>query len=130
MSNSHRKKILLIEDEKTLCFAFKKMLPTNRFIFLEANNGEEGLHIALQEFPDLIFLDLLMPVMDGETMLKLLRADSWGKDVPVIILSNLYPTDKTVLIDVATQHSLRYLIKSDLTILSILKEIDAVLATN
>ncbi len=128
MINVHRKKILLIEDEKNLCFAISKILPTNRFIFLEAHNGEEGLVIALREFPDLILLDLLMPIMDGTMMLKLLRADSWGKDVPVIILTNLNPTDEMVLKDVITHKPLQYLIKSDLTMQNLLTEIDTVLS--
>lgn len=128
LANSELKKILLVEDEETLRYAIGEMLRTNHFIYLEAKNGEEGLAIALRECPDLVLLDLLMPVMDGMTMLKLLRADSWGKDVPVIVLTNFNPKDHEVLMDVVTQEPLHYLIKSDLAIQDVIKEINKVFA--
>lgn len=125
-SNNGQKKILVVEDEETLRYAIGEMLRTNHYIYLEAKNGEEGLGIALRECPDLILLDLLMPVMDGITMLKLLRADSWGKGVPVIVLTNFNPKDDEVLMDVVSHESLHYLIKSDLAIQDVFKEINKV----
>lgn len=83
-----QKKILIIEDEADLRELFKTQLG-DKFVFLEAKDGEEGLKTALAEKPDLILLDLMMPKMDGMTMLRKLRQDSWGKDVKVLILTNL-----------------------------------------
>lgn len=82
-------KILIVEDEAVLRSALRDKLTSNNLIVLEAEDGEEGLKLALSEHPDLILLDLLMPKMDGISMLKRLRQDKWGKGVKVIILTNL-----------------------------------------
>src|SRR3990167_7656173 len=56
----------------------------------QPRNGEEGLALALKEQPDVILLDIIMPVMDGFSMLKKLRASrDYGAKAPVIVLSNL-----------------------------------------
>lgn len=64
------------------------------FIVLLATDGEEGVKIALEEHPDLVILDLLMPKVDGIEVLKQIRAEEWGKEVPVLVLSNIGDTDK------------------------------------
>ena len=64
------------------------------FQVLKAEDGKEALALTLQEHPDLILLDLLMPVMDGVSMLKALREDAWGKTAHVIVLTNLGETEK------------------------------------
>lgn len=84
-----KKKILIIEDELSLMMALHEKFKTEGFEVIEAKNGEEGLKMATKKTPDLILLDLIMPVMDGITMLKKLRLTEEGKDLPVIILTNL-----------------------------------------
>jgi len=104
-------RILVIEDEKALSDMLGKKLITSGFDVELAENGAEGLEKALELHPDLILLDIVMPVMDGLTMLAKLRADTWGKAVPVIILTNLSDTDK---IRDATEGGVsEYLIKSN-----------------
>ncbi len=83
------KKILIVEDEMTLSRALEITFQHEKFQIIKAINGEEGLVKALAEHPDVILLDIIMPKMDGLTMLKNLREDAWGKDVPVILLTNL-----------------------------------------
>ena len=101
----------MIEDEKALSDMLGKKLITSGFDVELAENGAEGLEKALELHPDLILLDIVMPVMDGLTMLAKLRADTWGKAVPVIILTNLSDTDK---IRDATEGGVsEYLIKSN-----------------
>ena len=74
-------------------------------------NGEVGLERALKERPDLILLDIIMPVMDGMTMLAKLRTDKWGKDVPVIMLTNLNNSED---VEEASKHGVYdYLVKSN-----------------
>lgn len=90
------KKILIIEDELPMLKALSDKFGLEGFSVLEARNGEEGLNMALKTKPDLILLDLLMPVMDGKIMMEKLRRDEWGKKVPIIILTNLNPDDKTL----------------------------------
>jgi|SRR3989344_6038882 len=84
-----KKKILIVEDEKSLAETLAKWLDLEGFEVLKAHNGQEGLTVAFSTHPDLILLDILMPVMDGNTMYSKLREDSWGKSVPVIFLSNV-----------------------------------------
>ena len=90
------KKILIIEDELPMLKALSDKFGREGFSILEAKNGEEGLATALEAKPDLIILDLFMPVMDGKEMMEKLRKDEWGKKVPIIILTNLNPDDKTL----------------------------------
>lgn len=84
-----KKKILIIEDELSLLMALREKFKSEDFKVIEAKNGEEGLKMAAQKNPDLILLDLIMPVMDGITMFKKLRLTETGKDLPIIILTNL-----------------------------------------
>ena len=70
-----QKIILVVEDEKPMARALELKLYHEDFEVLEVENGEKGLEIALREHPDLILLDIIMPGMDGTTMLKKLRED-------------------------------------------------------
>lgn len=89
-----QKKILLVEDEHAIRRALSIVFEREQFQVFEAKNGEEGLETALQEHPDIIVLDLVMPKMDGLTMVKKIRKDAWGKTVPMIIYSNLSRNEK------------------------------------
>ena len=94
--NEEKKSILIIEDELPMLKALSDKFSREGFEIFEAKDGKEGLDSALSNKPDLIILDIFMPIMDGKIMLEKLRADSWGKTVPVIILTNLNPDDKTL----------------------------------
>lgn len=83
------KKILFVEDEPSLLHVMRDKLSAHDVVYTEAKNGEEGLDLALKEHPDLILLDIILPRMDGLTMLAELRKDAWGKTVKVMILTNL-----------------------------------------
>ena len=92
---SENAKILLIaEDEPSLMLVLHDRLCQDGFEILKAANGEEALDSALKNHPDMILLDLLMPVMDGISMLKKLREDAWGKNVRVMVLTNLEEDEK------------------------------------
>ena len=82
-------KILIVEDDESLRNALCDKFIKEGFTVLKAQDGEEGLKMALQQHPDLILLDILMPKMDGLTMLRKFRETDKDKKVPVILLSNL-----------------------------------------
>jgi len=105
------KKILIVEDELSLRNALRDKLTREEFAVLEAKNGEEGLEVALREHPDLILLDIIMPVMDGITVLKKLREDEWGKDAKVVLLTNLSDNEK--IAEAIMHGTYDYLVKSD-----------------
>jgi formate hydrogenlyase transcriptional activator len=81
--------ILIVEDDLAIATALQEKLTKANYKVLVARDGQEGLLQAMATHPDLILLDIIMPEMDGITMLKQLRQDEWGKQAKVIILSNL-----------------------------------------
>lgn len=87
-------KILLIEDDKAQAHVYLSRLLQEGYASAWAKDGEEGLKMAFENQPSLILLDIKMPKMDGLTVMQELRKDEWGKKVPVIMLTNLDPTDE------------------------------------
>lgn len=83
------KKIAIIEDDHSILEMYKLKFEVAKFKVLGAINGKLGLEIMEQEKPDIILLDLMMPVMTGEELLRELRKKPWGKDIPVIIMTNI-----------------------------------------
>lgn len=81
-------KVLIIEDEPEVLELYRLKLSLDDYIVITALNGEEGLKKAKSDKPELIFLDIKMPGMDGFEVLKRLRVDPETKDLPVVILSN------------------------------------------
>ena len=82
-----RYKILTVDDSKTVRIIVRKAFKTYDCEILEAGNGVEGLAVAAKETPDLILLDVTMPVMDGVEMLTKLKADPALKAIPVMMLT-------------------------------------------
>lgn len=121
------KKILIIEDELAYSKLLSDQLTEKGYRIIEAVNGKQGLEIAKKENPDLILLDIRMPVMDGMTMLGLLRKEEWGKNIKVVILTNLEPDDKIVG-RVATTEPSYYFVKSDIQLTDLLTKIKELLA--
>jgi len=83
------KTILLIEDEMPTLEILYDRFTKEGFKVLKARDGENGLELALKEHPDLILLDIILPKVDGIEIIRKLRADNWGKDALVIVLTNL-----------------------------------------
>ncbi|OGF26873.1 hypothetical protein A2303_02535 [Candidatus Falkowbacteria bacterium RIFOXYB2_FULL_47_14] len=83
------KTILIIEDEKYLSDMYRLKFEHCGFKVMTAGNGQEGLEAARKNKPDLILLDLIMPVMNGYEVLREFRQDAELKDSKVYIWSNL-----------------------------------------
>jgi len=82
-------KIAIIEDEAAIRRMYALKLKFSDFEICEAEDGEKGLAIIEKEKPDLVLLDLRMPRMSGDEMLRELRSTDWGEKIPVIILTNI-----------------------------------------
>ena len=80
-------KILSVDDSKAIRMIVARTLKNYDCTVCEAANGEEGLAVAASEKPDVIVLDITMPVMDGITMLSKLREDPALKGIPVVMLT-------------------------------------------
>ena len=91
--NSQKKKVLIVEDEKLLANALESKFRHENFDVLRAENGQEGLNMTTANHPDIILLDLMMPVMDGKTMLHKLREIPEFKALPVVVLTNAGEVD-------------------------------------
>lgn len=80
-------RILVIDDSPTIVALLKRMLLQNQFEVLEAFDAESGIEIARREVPGLIFLDIVLPGMDGFNALRTLRRDPATRHVPIIMIS-------------------------------------------
>lgn len=122
MGEKNNKKILIVEDETPLRNAVTDILTFEGFEVFQAKNGQEGLDLALKEHPDLILLDLMMPIMDGLTMLEKLRQDQeFGKTAAVILLTNINDPEKVAMATEAGSYD--FLVKSDWNIEDVVRKI-------
>lgn len=122
------KKILIVDDDKI----FSKILRdgiiaggNGKYEVVSAFDGEEGLAVADKEKPDLIMLDLVMPKLNGIDCLKKLRTEGWGKDIPVIVetqLSDIVSMGEGIALGVRG-----YFVKTDYSLDDILKQISDVI---
>jgi DNA-binding response OmpR family regulator len=110
-ANTGRKKVLIAEDEQDLREALCTAIGAEGIEVLAADNGEQALATALEEHPDLLVLDLMMPKMGGREVLKKLREDAWGKLLPVIVLTA--QSDMETVSNVIESGGLEYLVKND-----------------
>jgi len=121
--NNH---VLVIDDDENSTVPLIKKLKDGGLQVSYARDGQEGLDKSLAEHPDLILLDITMPVMDGMAVIKKLREDVWGKTVPVIILTN-YDTDDKAIIDIQKTQPSYYLLKTNITPNEIINKIEELL---
>lgn len=92
-SNSNPIHVMLVEDDEFLSDIYLKKFEMEGFKVSSANNGEKGLEEVKKKKPDIVLLDILMPKMDGFTVLEHLKADEEVKNIPVILLTNLGQKD-------------------------------------
>lgn len=82
-------KIAIIEDDQAISQMYRFKFEAEGYQVQTAENGKLGLALIESMMPDIILLDLMMPEMTGDVMLAKLRAQPWGKDLKVIILTNM-----------------------------------------
>jgi DNA-binding response OmpR family regulator len=81
--------IVIVEDDKPIAQMYKFKLEASGFQTSVAPNGKEGLKTIKKQQPDLILLDIRMPIMSGDEMLEKLRQTDWGANIRVIVLTNI-----------------------------------------
>lgn len=81
-------RVLFVEDDAAVAEMYRLKLELDGYTVTIAPDGEEGLKMAKESPPDILFLDIRLPKMDGFSVLESLRADATLKQIPVIILSN------------------------------------------
>ena len=105
--------VLFIEDDATVAQMYKLKLELDGYHVDMAKDGEEGLRLAIELKPDIIFLDIRLPKMDGLRVLETLRSDDRTREVPVVILSNY--GERELVERGLKLGALEYLIKSQTT---------------
>jgi two-component system, OmpR family, alkaline phosphatase synthesis response regulator PhoP len=83
------KKVLIVDDEPGVVKMIRYLLEKNSFAVVTATEGEEGTKLAELEKPDLILMDIMMPVIDGNEATRRLKENEATKSIPVIMLSAL-----------------------------------------
>ena len=129
MIEDKKTKLLIVEDEAVISKAYSDELRDKGFLVFTATNGRDGLELALREKPDLILLDILMPIMDGLTMMgELRKKDLYGKNVPIILLTNLSASEEKIMQAIIKDEPAYYLVKSDWNLSQVLEKIKERLA--
>jgi DNA-binding response OmpR family regulator len=106
-------KIAIIEDDAAISQMYRMKFEAEGFEVETAENGKLGLELAEAMKPDMILLDLMMPEMNGDEMLARLRATDWGKDIKVIILTNMGEQEAPISL---REHKVEaFIVKADMT---------------
>ena len=82
-------KIAIIEDDSAISQMYRIKFESEGYVVETAENGKLGLALIQDMKPDMVLLDLMMPEMNGDEMLAKLRATDWGRDIKVIVLTNM-----------------------------------------
>ena len=106
-------RIAIIEDDQVISQMYRMKFEADDFEVQLADNGKQGVELVEEFKPDIILLDLQMPNMDGSEALSEIRGHDWGKDIPVIILTNLGEEEAPKALRQLGIHS--YIVKADLT---------------
>ena len=91
--NNIKPKILVVEDEKLNIKLFKMILQSQQYEIVIAENGKKGVELAKEILPDVILMDIMMPVMNGFEATKIIKADNTTKNIPIIVISALNDSD-------------------------------------
>lgn len=118
-------KVLVVEDNQTIASMYEFKLKLEGYDVLAAVNGEDGLQKSETFMPDLILLDLKMPIMSGDEMLESLRAADWGADMRVVVLTNISKDEAPQKLRFLNVD--RYIVKAHHTPAQVVKVVDEIL---
>lgn len=121
-------KIAIVEDDPAISQMYRIKFESEGYSVETAENGKLGLELAESMKPDIILLDLMMPEMNGDEMLQLLRKTSWGKDTKVVILTNMGEQEAPAIIKQLGVR--RFIVKAEMTPRQVAEMVKQELATN
>jgi DNA-binding response OmpR family regulator len=119
--SSDKKTILLVEDDTNIRELYAMALVKAGLHIIMAEQGEQGLRLALDKHPDLILLDIDMPVMNGHEVFEKLRLDTWGQTARVIFLTNR--DDVRDVAHAKTNKPEDYIVKANLTVKEVVDKV-------
>lgn len=106
-------KVAIVEDDIAISQMYRLKFEAEGYAVETAENGRLGLELAEAFKPDIILLDLMMPEMSGDEMLVELRKKPWGKDIVVIILTNMGEEEAPKVLKELNVHS--FIVKAEMT---------------
>lgn len=118
-------KIAIIEDDQTISQMYRMKFEAEGFEVELADNGKRGVDLVQSYKPDIALLDLQMPEMDGVEALTEIRKHKHGKDLPVIILTNMGQEESSPKLKALNPES--YIVKADLTPSQVVAKVKATL---
>lgn len=118
--------ILIIEDDPLILRMYEQAFIFKKHTTFTADNGQDGLRIAGEKLPDVILLDIMMPVMNGLQVLKKLKLDLRTKKIPVIMLTNL-GREKDIE-KALSLGAIKYITKIDHTPHEVIKAVEQIIA--
>jgi DNA-binding response OmpR family regulator len=107
------KKIAIIEDDQAISQMYRMKFENDGYEVETAENGKIGLELVKKMKPDIILLDIMMPEMTGDEMLKKLRDEPWGKNIKVLVLTNI--GEQELPKSLSTMDVLGIIMKAELT---------------
>lgn len=120
------KKIVIIEDDRITLSTITKFLKKYDYSITTAQDGEEGLSLVRKEIPDLILLDVIMPVMNGFEVFAEIMSDENLKNIPILFLTNLDDIRRKK--EVLEQGAVDYIVKSNIDLEDLKLKIDSLFA--
>ena len=119
-------RIVIVEDVPALADMYKFKFEQSGYEVAVANNGEEALRLITELKPDLVLLDLMLPILSGEEVLRQVRSTDWGTKVKFIILTNIGEEEAAIrLANLKVDH---YIIKADHTPTQVVDIVEKTLA--
>lgn len=117
------KTVLIVEDEQSMQRALKNKLEHAGYSVIAANDGEEAIEaLRSADKPDLVLLDLIMPKLDGISVLRQMKGDDALRPVPVVILTNLSSGDKVA--EAMQLGTFDFLVKANYSLDDVLKKVN------
>lgn len=118
-------KICIVEDDDSIRELYRYKLTSSGYNVSIAKNGKDALVVLQKEKPDLILLDIKMPGLPGNEVLKKVRATNWGSDIKVIVLTNISKSEASA--DFRFLSVSQYIVKAHYTPAQVLKIIQQTL---
>jgi DNA-binding response OmpR family regulator len=121
-------KIVIVEDDESIAQMYSFKLEAEGFQVTVAENGQIGLDVIKSVQPEIILLDLMIPVLSGDKMLENMRAQEWGTAIKVIVLTNISRNDAPPSLNQLNVD--RYVVKAQVTPSQLVTLVKEVLASN
>jgi DNA-binding response OmpR family regulator len=119
-------KICIIEDDIAIVQMYRMKFLSLGYEVVVAGNGKIGLEIIENETPDIVLLDLMMPIMRGDEVIEALQKTDWGKRTKVVVLTNMGESE--VPKSVKAPNVIDYIVKADMTPRQVADKIHSILS--